>query len=56
MTSLAPHEILIVFLVSVAEQDSLSLILSETPKTGFIMPRPIWASTDKTCLRRFANN
>ena len=42
MTSLSTHKILIVFLVLVAEQDSLSLILSETPKTGFLMPRPIY--------------
>ena len=30
-------------LVSVAEETALNLTLSETPKTGFVTSRPIWA-------------
>ena len=39
---LATGEISIFRLVSVAEEISLKLALSETPKTGFLATRPIW--------------
>ena len=38
---LASSEISIFYLVSVAEQASLKLTLSETPKTGLVASRPI---------------
>ena len=38
---LGRSEILIFYLVSVAEQIGLSLSWSETPKTGFLVTRPI---------------
>ena len=38
---LAWSEISIFYLVSVAEETGLGLTLSETPKTGFIVTRPI---------------
>ena len=37
ISKLAPGEISILFLVSVAEETGLKLALSETPKTGFLM-------------------
>ena len=37
----ATREISIFYLVFVAEQAGLSLVLSETPKTGFVATRPI---------------
>ena len=36
----APHLILIFYLVSVAEPFTLSHTWSETPKSGFLVPRP----------------
>ena len=48
ISKLASREISIVWLVSVAEETSLSLALSETPKTGFLAIRPIYKS-GKTC-------
>ena len=41
ISRLASSEISIFWLVSVAEETGLSLALSETPKTGFLSPRPI---------------
>ena len=38
---LASSEISIFYLVSIAEQSGLNLALWETPKTGFVMTRPI---------------
>ena len=45
ISKLAISEISIFHLVPVAEQSGLSLALSETPKTGFLTTRPIFAST-----------
>ena len=39
--NLASGEILIFYLVPVAEDAGLSLVLSETPKPGFVAMRPI---------------
>ena len=44
------REILIFYLVSVAEQAGLNLTLSETPKTGFLALRPIWKCSCEMCL------
>ena len=41
ISRLASSEISTVWLVSVAERTGSSLALSETPKTGFLMVRPI---------------
>ena len=41
ISRLDTSEISIFYLVSVAEQTGLNLILSETPKTGFVASRPI---------------
>ena len=42
ISKLATSEILLFFLVSVAEQAGLGMIWSDTPKTGFLASRPIW--------------
>ena len=41
MSKLAKSENSILYLVSVAEKTDLSLVLSETPKIGFLMSRPM---------------
>ena len=43
ISKLAKSEIPIFYLVSVAGETGLSLALSETPKTGFVASRPIYA-------------
>ena len=45
ISKLAKSKISCLLLVSVAEEKSLSLALSETPKTGFLVTRPIWYQT-----------
>ena len=40
ISKLATNEILVILLVSVAEETGFSLTLSETPKTGFVLTRP----------------
>ena len=40
MSQLASSEFSIFWLVTVAEETSLNLTLSETPKTGFVTTRP----------------
>ena len=41
ISRLATSEISLLYLVSVAEETSLSLALLETPKTGFLTSRPV---------------
>ena len=45
ISNLATNEILIILLVSVTEETGLNLTLSETPKTGYVMMRPISRQT-----------
>ena len=45
ISELGTSKISIVWLVSVAEETGLNLILSETPKIGFGETRPIWHNT-----------
>ena len=41
-------EISIFYLVSAAEQAGLNFIMSEAPKTGFLMFRPIYRGSNMT--------
>ena len=50
IAKLATHELSIFQLVSVAEQTGLSLVLSETPKTGFVAMRPISYSDSENSI------
>ena len=47
ISKLATSEFSIFYLVSVTEQASWSLALSETPKTGFVTSRPNYALSIK---------
>ena len=49
ISKLATSEILIFWLVSVAEETVLSLASLETPKAGFVVPQPIWCSISTMC-------
>ena len=50
IAKLAANELSIFQLVSVAEQTGLSLVLSETPKTGFVVIRPISYSDSENSI------
>ena len=51
ISRLATSRISIFKLVSVAEQAGLSLALSETPKTGFLVTRPIFEIRNKQTIK-----
>ena len=52
VAKLAPYQISIIWLVYVTEETGFSLLLSETPKTGFVASRPVYNMPLLSCTNQ----